>query len=92
MRTHAAGTFALNCAYLGIPCIGYSGLDTQRLCHPDLSIKMADIGHAKELAKRLKEDKLFYDRCSSNAKINYNKHFSEELFIENIGEVINETN
>ena len=43
MRTHAAGTFALNCAYLGIPCIGYSGLDTQRLCHPDLSIKMADI-------------------------------------------------
>ena len=25
MRTHAAGTFALNCAYLGIPCIGYKG-------------------------------------------------------------------
>ena len=23
MRTHAAGTFALNCAYLGIHCIGY---------------------------------------------------------------------
>ena len=33
MRTHAAGTFALNCAYLGIPCIGYEGLDTQEKCH-----------------------------------------------------------
>ena len=36
MRTHAAGTFALNCAYLGIPCIGYKGLDTQEILHPDI--------------------------------------------------------
>ena len=35
MRTHAAGTFALNCAYLGIPCIGYGGLDTQYTLHPN---------------------------------------------------------
>jgi hypothetical protein len=42
MRTHAAGTFALNCAYLGIPCIGYKGLDTQELCHPDLTIEVGD--------------------------------------------------
>ena len=38
MRTHAAGTFALNCSYLGIPCIGYKGLDTQSTLHPDLSL------------------------------------------------------
>ena len=92
MRTHAAGTFALNCAYLGIPCIGYSRLDTQRLCHPDLSIEIADIKHAKELAKRLKEDNLFYEKCSSVAKRNYNNYFSEELFIKDMKEVINETN
>ena len=24
MRTHAAGTFALNCSYLGLPCVGYA--------------------------------------------------------------------
>ena len=40
MPTHAAGTFALNCAYHGIPCIGYSGLDTQSHCHPQLTIKI----------------------------------------------------
>ena len=37
MPTVAAGTFALNCAFLGIPCFGYSQLDTQRICHPFLS-------------------------------------------------------
>ena len=31
MRTHAAGTFAMNCGFHGIPCIGYKGLDTQEL-------------------------------------------------------------
>jgi hypothetical protein len=29
MRTHAAGTFAMNCGFHGTPCIGYKGLDTQ---------------------------------------------------------------
>ena len=40
MPTQAAGTFALNCAYHGIPCIGYKGLDTQSKCHPQLTVKM----------------------------------------------------
>ena len=34
MRTHAAGTFSMNLAYHGTPCIGYEGLDTQDLLHP----------------------------------------------------------
>ena len=34
MPTHAAGTFTLNCAFHGIPCIGYKGLDTQEGLHP----------------------------------------------------------
>jgi len=49
MRTHAAGTFALNCAYLGIPCIGYEGLDTQEICHPNLTVKLGDLDTAKKL-------------------------------------------
>ena len=48
MRTHAAGTFALNCAYLGIPCIGYEGLDTQEKCHPSLTVKLGDLVEAKK--------------------------------------------
>ena len=48
MRTHAAGTFALNCAYLGIPCIGYEGLDTQEKCHPSLTIELGNLASAKE--------------------------------------------
>jgi len=80
MRTHAAGTFALNCAYLGIPCIGYEGLDTQEKCHPELTIKLGDIVGAKELLLKLKNDPIFYNECSEMSQINYNKYFNEEKF------------
>ena len=43
MPTIAAGTFSLNCAYFGIPCIGNERVDTQRLCHPDLSVDVDDV-------------------------------------------------
>jgi len=80
MRTHAAGTFALNCAYLGIPCIGYKGLDTQEICHPSLSIDLGDIPKAIEMAHKLKNDKGFYNFCSKAAKDNYNKYYHEDKF------------
>ena len=80
MRTHAAGTFALNCAYLGIPCIGYKGLDTQELCHPDLTIEIGNLGHAKELIKELNSNSEFYNECSKQSIDNYNIHFHESKF------------
>lgn len=82
MRTHAAGTFALNCAYLGIPCIGYYGLDTQEVCHPNLTVELGDLPAAKELAKKLKEDESFYEEQSLIAKANYDRVFKEESFIQ----------
>ena len=84
MRTHAAGTFALNCAYLGIPCIGYEGLDTQEKCHPNLTIKLGDLAMAKEKIIQLKLDKDYYKECSKIAKLNYKQHYYEERFISQI--------
>ena len=81
MRTHAAGTFALNCAYLGIPCIGYYGLDTQEICHPNLTVKVGDLVTAKKLARRLKEDENFYNKQSEVAKFNYNMAYTEQSFL-----------
>ena len=96
MTTHAAGTFALNCAYHGIPCIGYKGLDTQEICFPHLSVEIGDLKKAKHLAERLKTDDDFYNDCSKISKTRYNECFSEKEYIYNmnkvIGEVINETN
>ena len=83
MRTHAAGTFALNCAYLGIPCIGYKGLDTQMICHPDCTVDIADLSKAKEIAKMLRNDEDFYLYCSNIAKIKYKESFHEKSFISN---------
>ena len=80
MRTHAAGTFALNCAYLGIPCIGYKGLDTQELCHPELTVEIGSLGHAKELIKELNNNSEFYNECSKQAIDNYNIYFHESKF------------
>ncbi len=80
MRTHAAGTFALNCAYLGIPCIGYEGLDTQEICHEDLTVKLGDLATAKEKLTRLKTDKHWYNKCSKTAKEQYKKYYHEDKF------------
>lgn len=80
MRTHAAGTFALNCAYLGIPCIGYEGLDTQRILHPQLTVKDGDLSSARELIKELYNNKNFLNLCSREAGELYRKHYHENVF------------
>jgi hypothetical protein len=84
MPTVAAGTFALNCAYFGIPCIGNVNVDTQLLCHPSLSVEVSDLEGARELAILLKEDADFYNECSTMAKQRYHEIFTKELWLERI--------
>ena len=74
------GTFNLNCAYLGIPCIGNEEANTQKLCFPELSVRANDIGKARKLMKRLVEDQSFYSYISRQAKENYIKYFSEDVY------------
>lgn len=76
MPTVAAGTFSLNCAYFGIPCIGNQEVDTQSVCHPQLAIKVSNIQLANELAKLLATDKDFYNKCSDYAKKAYHETYS----------------
>lgn len=84
MRTHAAGTFALNCAYLGIPCIGYMGLDTQEICHAELTVNIGDLVMARQLAEKLRNDIEFYLYCSDKCKYQYNMHYTEQRFLEKL--------
>lgn len=77
MPTIAAGTFSLNCAYFGIPCIGNEKVDTQRTCHPLLSVDVEDVESARKLAIMLK-DPSFYKECSEMAKRNYRKFYDIE--------------
>lgn len=79
MRTHAAGTFALNCAYLGIPCIGYYGLDTQEICHPNLTVDIGDLVTAKKLITLLKDED-YYNEQSQIALNNYKNNYTEKIF------------
>ena len=80
MRTHAAGTFALNCAYLGIPCIGYKGLDTQLILHPDTTVEIGDLARARNIAAMLRNDEDFYLYCSKQAKYNFKVDYNENKF------------
>lgn len=80
MPTVAAGTFSLNCAYFGIPCIGNKNLDTQNICFPELSVDVSDIKYANELANKLINDSSFYDECSRLSKENYLKYFDLSSF------------
>jgi len=84
MRTHAAGTFAMNCAFHGIPCIGYYGLDTQETLHQHLSVEVGDLDKAKYLATELKnDDGLFYKMCSNSSREMFKKFYTEEAWKEN---------
>ena len=77
MRTHAAGTFAMNCAFHGIPCVGYKGLDTQEILHPLTTIEVGDLDEAKRIAKTLKEEK-FYKLCSETTLKRFKQNYTEE--------------
>tara|TARA_R110000796_G_scaffold9485_7_gene32321 strand:- start:33 stop:938 length:906 start_codon:yes stop_codon:yes gene_type:complete len=80
MRTHAAGTFAMNCSYLGIPCIGYAGLDTQQILHPELTVRDGDLASARKLIKKLDNDQEFYNLCIDQTLKLYKQHYHEESF------------
>jgi hypothetical protein len=91
MPTHAAGTFALNCAFHGIPCIGYEGLDTQEELHPQLTVKDGDLYSAKLSADTLLNDRDFYNECSSQARDNYVKSlYNEKNFLPYITKIFEE--
>jgi hypothetical protein len=89
MPTIAAGTFSLNCAYFGIPCIGNEKVDTQLICHPDLSVDVEDIQKARKLAKQLKDDISFYMHCSEISKNKYNLNYHKDTWLKNINKTLN---
>lgn len=82
MRTYAAGTFNLNCAHLGIPCIGYNQCDSQRICFPELSVNEGDLLEARRIAKHLAENDQFYNHVSLYAKKAWKDNYSEEIFLK----------
>lgn len=82
MRTIAANTFSLNCAALGIPCLGWNTADCQKICFPELSANMGDLQEIRRLAKHLYTNKLFYDHVSAYAIKSWNDNYSEEKFLE----------
>ena len=81
MRTHAAGTFSMNCGFHGIPCIGYKGLDTQELIHPLTSVEVGDLDKEVELGKKLKDPK-FYKLCSETAVKRFNEYYTETAWLK----------
>lgn len=79
MPTIAAGTFSLNCAYYGIPCIGNDKVNTQIEFWPDLSVDVHDVFQARHQAILLL-NKDYYEGASHHAK----KVFKESVH-SNIG-------
>ena len=73
---------------MGIPCIGFSELNAQKILHPDLTVDFGDIYTAKKLAKRLKEDNDFYEECSKKTKKLYEEEYSEKQFLNKWNEIV----
>lgn len=88
MPTIAAGTFSLNCAYFGIPCIGNIKVDTQRKCFPELSFESEDVEGARLAAKHLWEDVDFYKTQSELGKKNYRQFFGKDVYMEKLNKIL----
>lgn len=90
MKTFAAGTFALNCAVLGIPCFGYRQLDTQNILHPSTSFD--SIGDAIETTKLIVHPERYsykqmgdvLEYYGNQAQSNYREFYHENIFRDNI--------
>jgi len=82
MRTHAAGTFSMNMSFHGTPVIGYEGLDTQELLHPQTTVQVGDLLGARQILRKLYEDEFFYQECSEQTKYLFNQHYSEEAWLK----------
>ena len=89
LGTASAGTFNLNCSFHGIPCIGYSNVNTQKILHPRTTVEVGDIGKAKVIANMLKDDMNFYDECSKQTMENYEKYYAEDKFVEHTLKIMN---
>jgi len=89
MPTTGAGTFSMNCAYLGIPCVAYNDLDTQINLHPDLSVNPSDVQSARKLLNKLKNDSIFYKDMSDKCRELYKQHHSEEFFKSDMKQKLN---
>ena len=84
----SAGQFPLNCAYLGIPCIGYNDVNTQMHLHRKTSVERGDVITARKLANKLKNDEEFYLQCSLECKEAYSNFYSETVFINKVNEIL----
>ena len=82
MRTHAAGTFSMNLSWHGTPVIGYKGLDTQDLLHPQTTVEVGDLVGARNIMRKLTENEDFYQECSEQTKELFNKHYSEKAWLK----------
>ena len=83
MRTHAAGTFSMNLGFHGTPCVGYKGLDTQELLHPLTTVEVGDLDGAKEIVRKLSEDKDFYKLCRDTIRKRFSRLYTEKAWKEN---------
>lgn len=88
MPVSAAGTFSLYCAYLGIPCIGNIYMDTQAECFPYTSVLPHQVKSANMIAEKLRNDDDFYDMVSTDARLNYEKYFSIDVWKSNFNKTV----
>ena len=87
LGTASAGTFNLNCSFHGIPCIGYSNVNTQDILHPLTTVEVGDIDNAKHIARKLKDEK-FYNLCSETTIKRYETFYTEKVFVKSVKEIM----
>lgn len=90
MRTYAAGSFALNCAYVGVPCLGWNSVNTQRLLWPELSCNEGDMSKMRKIANHLKTNENFRNHVILYAKMILNNTYNKNQFTKTLNDYAKE--
>jgi hypothetical protein len=90
MPTVAAGTFSLNCAYWGIPCIGNVEVDTQKDLFPHLSVHIHNVQGAMNRAEILKSEKMYsHMGRMANELMRNSWHFDRDKWLDHMERTVN---
>ena len=71
-----------------VELVNVSNSNTQKILHPNTTDEVGDIDKAKDIAKKLKNDKDFYNECSKETQYRFEEFYKEEKFFSHIERII----
>jgi len=86
------GSFPLQCAMVGVPCVGWDNSHTLKKCFPDLVAPYGDFESLRIILNKLNTEDDFYNKVASQARHIFLKEYNIEEYKKNMNLIFNSLN